>query len=122
MNTRRATDLEEAAPISGTVAVQDLDAPRDLRAITFQDGEARYMMLSFPLQGEAPAPTLTAAETEVLKAVLDGRTNAAIARQRGTAVRTVANQVAALFRKFGASSRLDLARRASSLVVGRQGG
>jgi DNA-binding NarL/FixJ family response regulator len=101
------------------VAIQDLDAPSDLRAITFQGDGVRYLMLSFPVQGGEPAPQLTAAEREVLQAVLDGRTNASIARDRGTAVRTVANQVAALFRKFGASSRLDLARRASSLVVGR---
>lgn len=99
--------------------MHDLAAPSELHAITFQDDGVRYLMLSFPVQGGEPAPLLTTAEREVLQGVLAGRTNAAIARERGTAVRTVANQVAALFRKFGASSRLDLARRASSLVVGR---
>jgi DNA-binding CsgD family transcriptional regulator len=36
--------------------------------------------------------------------------NAAIARARQTSVRTVANQVASLFRKTGARSRDELAR------------
>ena len=119
MNPRPATSDDDAPPASGPVAIQDLDAPSNLRAITFQGDGVRYLMLSFSVEGGEPAPQLTAAEREVLQAVLDGRTNASIARDRGTAVRTVANQVAALFRKFGASSRLDLARRASSLVVGR---
>lgn len=120
MKSRPEAVLEEAPPASGPVAIQDLDAPTDLRAITFAGDGGRYLMLSFSVQGGEPAPVLTGAEREVLRAVLEGRTNASIARDRGTAVRTVANQVAALFRKFGASSRLDLARRASSLVVGRE--
>jgi DNA-binding NarL/FixJ family response regulator len=36
--------------------------------------------------------------------------NAAIARERKTSVRTVANQVASLFRKTGARSRAEIAR------------
>jgi len=97
----------------------ELDAPAGLTAITFDDGQSRYVMLSFQLDGAEDCPPLTVAEREVLECVLDGQTNAAIAKKRGTAERTVANQVAALFEKFGVSSRLDLARRASNFFVER---
>jgi DNA-binding CsgD family transcriptional regulator len=51
---------------------------------------------------------LTRAEQEVLDGICAGRSNAAIAKARGTAVRTVANQIAALFRKFHVRSRHEL--------------
>lgn len=119
MNPKHAPELEESPPASGPVAFSELEPPSGLRSITFTDGDARYLMISFPVQSAEPVRTLTSAESAVLQAVLEGRTNAAIARERGTAVRTVANQVASLFKKFGASSRLDLATRASSLIAGR---
>jgi DNA-binding CsgD family transcriptional regulator len=55
--------------------------------------------------------TLTAAEREVMRGVLAGKTNADIAAERGTATRTVANQVARIFKKMGVRSRAGLARR-----------
>ena len=51
---------------------------------------------------------LTEAETEVALAVIRGLSNAAIARERVAAVRTVANQVAAIMKKLGVSSRVEL--------------
>lgn len=56
------------------------------------------------------APVLTDAERDVLSRIVDGAANAEIARARGTSVRTVANQVAALLRKLGVGSRYDLIR------------
>jgi DNA-binding NarL/FixJ family response regulator len=58
-----------------------------------------------------PPSELTAAERQVLARVVRGESNAAIARARKTSVRTIANQVASLLRKTGASSRFDLIRR-----------
>jgi DNA-binding NarL/FixJ family response regulator len=55
-----------------------------------------------------PPDELTSAERDVLARVARGQSNAAIARARKTSVRTVANQVASLLRKTGASSRYDL--------------
>jgi DNA-binding CsgD family transcriptional regulator len=57
------------------------------------------------------APVLTPAEAAVLRLVVDGASNAEIARARSTSVRTVANQVASLLRKLDAESRFDLVRR-----------
>lgn len=54
---------------------------------------------------------LTCAEREVALLVLDGLTNAEIGIQRKTSPRTVANQVAAVFRKLGVHGRLELIRR-----------
>ena len=61
-----------------------------------------------------PGPVLTPAEREVMTLLLAGKSNGEIARQRKTAVRTVANQVASLFRKLGVGSRAALAARVAS--------
>jgi DNA-binding CsgD family transcriptional regulator len=55
---------------------------------------------------------LTAAERGVLGCVLEGESNYQISEKRGTSVRTVANQLAGILRKFGASSRGELAAKA----------
>ena len=56
---------------------------------------------------------LTSAEREVALLVVDGLTNAEIGVQRHTSPRTIANQVAAVFRKLGVHGRLELIRRLS---------
>jgi len=81
--------------------------PRGLRAKEVTLGEGRYLLVSFPRQNAAPS--LTAAEEAVALAILTGRSNSDIARSRGTSPRTVANQVASLFRKLGVRSRTELA-------------
>ena len=54
---------------------------------------------------------LTPAERDVLTLVVQGASNADIARARTRSERTVANQVAAVLRKTGAGSRAELAAR-----------
>jgi DNA-binding NarL/FixJ family response regulator len=54
---------------------------------------------------------LTDAEREVALLVVDGSTNAEIGVARGSSPRTVANQVASVFRKLEAHGRLELVRR-----------
>jgi len=70
------------------------------------------------LDADAEAPRLTAAEQHVLALLLDGCDNQAIATERGTSVRTIANQVSSLFRKFKLCSRAELAARASGFLHG----
>jgi DNA-binding NarL/FixJ family response regulator len=53
--------------------------------------------------------TLTLAEREVLGIVLEGASNAEIARRRSTSARTVAVQIKAIFTKLGVRSRAELA-------------
>jgi DNA-binding CsgD family transcriptional regulator len=64
-----------------------------------------------PLTPIADLSALGVAEREVAGRLLDGHDNARIARDRGTSRRTVANQVASIFRKLGLSSRGELCAR-----------
>ena len=84
-------------------------APSSLKALTFVDGHSLYLMLSFATGPSRSPPELTSAERGVLRLLMDGKTNADIAAERGTSPRTVANQIAVLFRKFGVGSRIELA-------------
>jgi DNA-binding NarL/FixJ family response regulator len=87
--------------------------PKGLVADTIEvDGE-ELIVFSWEDRAESTAPpgTLSAAERDVLERIVRGDTNAAIARARNTAVRTVANQVASLLKKTGAASRYELIQR-----------
>lgn len=64
--------------------------------------------MSFPLDAQTDDVPLTAAEAEIAAAIRDGRSNGEIARVRGSSARTVANQVAGLFKKLGVTSRIEL--------------
>ena len=53
---------------------------------------------------------LTPSELEVARLVARGLSNDEISRQRGRAVRTIANQVASILQKLSLTSRAQLAR------------
>ena len=74
------------------------------------DGED-YVVVSWSssTEGREQVAALTDAERAVARLVAAGRTNQEIAELRGTALRTVANQVAALLRKLGLPSRTQAA-------------
>jgi len=62
-----------------------------------------------PLVGaRAALPQLTAAELSVLRYVLVGHSDDAIARARKRSVRTIGHQIASIYRKVGVSSRREL--------------
>ena len=67
-----------------------------------------------------PAPKvrrLGKAEQEVLTLLLYGHDTRAIASKRGTSPRTVANQVASIFRKLGVSSRAALSAKVTATGI-----
>jgi DNA-binding NarL/FixJ family response regulator len=66
------------------------------------------LVLSFPVPCATFGELLTDTEAAIARDILSGLSNAAIARKRGTAVRTIANQVASIFRKLQVRSRLEL--------------
>lgn len=71
-------------------------------------------MLSFALGDDTDADAehaLTPAEREILELLLAGKTDEQIARARRTKARTVAKQVASLYRKLGVSGRRQLIAR-----------
>ena len=54
------------------------------------------------------APVWSPAEFAVVRGLLEGRNYLEIAKTRGTSTRTVANQLAAAFRRLGVSGRGSL--------------
>jgi DNA-binding CsgD family transcriptional regulator len=90
--------------------------PGDLIALESEDGE--FAVLSFTLPGDS-AISLSTAESDVARHILAGRSNSEIAALRRCSTRTVANQVAGLFRKVGVRSRLELVALAP--LLGRRG-
>lgn len=61
--------------------------------------------------GGAPTVPLTEAEHEVMQAIFAGKSNDAIAKERGRSARTVANQIASIFKKHRVGSRSELVAR-----------
>jgi|HubBroStandDraft_4_1064222.scaffolds.fasta_scaffold440022_2 DNA-binding NarL/FixJ family response regulator len=80
---------------------------------------ARAMPESSSGQSRDAIDTLSPAEREVAVLAAAGLTNLAIAKYRGKAVRTIANQMASILCKLGVGSRYDLAARFASLEVRR---
>jgi DNA-binding CsgD family transcriptional regulator len=87
-----------------------LAASERSRLSSFRYGGESFVVLSTLVVPPALLAALTPSEAQVLEHLSRGMSNAAIARARQTSVRTVANQVASLFRKTGARSRDELAR------------
>lgn len=104
--------LERGATSPG-VAVPDPQAWRFERA-----GEAFALLEWEDLPLAVPAE-LTAAEVEVAALIPEGWSNQEIAARRGTSVRTVANQVASVYRKLGVGSRGALCARLRRRKDGR---
>lgn len=97
--------------VDARTAEPALPAPRGLRASSFRLGDEEYLVLSYPAPRHGLPKTLTPSERDVAKGLLEGLSNTQIARERGVAVRTVANQVAAVLKKTGVSSRIELVRK-----------
>lgn len=87
----------------------EIAPPPELRAARFALGGRDVAVLSFPTDQLRVPESLSPAERDVTFALLHGATNAEIAARRGVAVRTVANQIASIFKKLGVSSRTELA-------------
>ena len=85
--------------------------PTDLDVRFLRAGDETIAIFSFPLALPPLPPSFSEAERAVVIGVLGGMTNAQIARSRGRAEKTVANQVASVLRKLGVGSRAELAVR-----------
>lgn len=92
-------------------APAEVPPPRGLTARRMTLLGDEHIVLSFPLGAPEVPSSLTKAEREVALLVLEGRADAEIASIRGVSKRTVANQIASIFRKLEVSSRVELAAR-----------
>jgi DNA-binding NarL/FixJ family response regulator len=79
----------------------------ELRSAEVVVGAERLIVISYPTEEDDTA--LSPAEQSVVELVCRGLRNAEIARMRGTKPRTIANQLAAIYRKLGITSRVELA-------------
>ena len=72
-------------------------------------GDERLVVLSYPIASASFLDRLTPAERDVALAVVRGLSNEEVARARGSRARTVAVQLASIYRKLGITSRAELA-------------
>jgi DNA-binding CsgD family transcriptional regulator len=95
-----------------------MPVPGNLEARRFKLGGDEFLALSFPIPDAEPSSNvtvgLTPSEQEICSLVLLGHSNSDIARIRGTSPRTIANQIAAIYRKIGVGSRRELRARNTS--------
>jgi DNA-binding NarL/FixJ family response regulator len=82
-----------------------------LEASTFHVGQDEYVVFEFPLPAVEPMPELSVAEREIVGALVEGRSNKEIAKERGTSHRTVTNQLRSIYEKLGVTGRIELVRR-----------
>lgn len=99
--------------------------PHGLKVQCFENESDAFAVIELAFRGWGdpdPNGMLSRAERAVVMLALDGLSNQEIARARGTSLRTVANQIASIFRKLGVGSRPELfVLAASSLRSDRTG-
>lgn len=114
-------EVEATMPkTSGPDAESLLARPEGLVAWRFDVGGEAFALLE---SGDPPPDIpfgLTKAEADVARLAVQGLSNKQIAVRRGTSARTVANQMASLFRKLGLASRPELLARLRREVTGRR--
>ena len=108
-----SSDKQKARPLSMRRLRREVErapfsVPRGIQAVRSEHRGKPAVLVSFPVPRVDWSRSLTSAEKDVANDILAGLPNDAIGRKRGSSVRTVVNQVASIFRKVGAHSRLEL--------------
>lgn len=83
-----------------------------LLGFVLEVGGDTLVVLSLPVR-RLDLASLTPVQRAVVEDVVHGHSNAEIARRRGCSPRTIANHLAAAFRKLGVGSRFELVARLS---------
>lgn len=108
---KRTAGRREGSQRRDPGALVDLMPPAGLRAHRFDVGPDAFGVIVVPLgkpSASSQSVNLTRSEQSVMQFILEGKSNQDIAKSRRTAVRTVANQVASIFKKLGVGSRSEL--------------
>jgi len=82
--------------------------PRAMWVSSASTGEGRQMLIRYMPPSWSLPMCLSCAEKGIVRALLAGHSQAAIARASGVATRTVSNQIASVYRKVNVHSRMDL--------------
>jgi DNA-binding CsgD family transcriptional regulator len=85
--------------------------PPGARINEFALAGQQFLVLSFPQRESAGVDDLTGAELAVARLALQGLSTRQIAIAREASPRTINNQLAAIYRKLGVGSRVQLAVR-----------
>jgi DNA-binding CsgD family transcriptional regulator len=88
-----------ALPCPPKSSVYSCDGGREIRA---------YTLFAIPIHSLTPPECLSNAERDVVRGVLDRKSNAEIAVERRTSKLTVANQLRSVYMKLGISGRAEL--------------
>jgi DNA-binding CsgD family transcriptional regulator len=78
-------------------------------------GRNAFVAIGLPMASAGACNGLTASERALLPLLLASNSQREISRIRNTSTRTVANQIASIYRKLAVSSRTELAMRLSAL-------
>ncbi len=97
--------------------VANIPVPTGLRASRIRVAGEDLAVFSFPIPAPVLPSGLSSAERAVALGLLEGQSNAEIAKARRTSVRTIANQVSSLFKKLGVQSRSQLVTALARLRV-----
>lgn len=92
-----------------------LEPPAGAHAEWADGTSSHEIVITIPEFNPARLPSLTEAERQVAHLFAEGLCQKAIAAQRGTSLRTVANQIASLSRKLDVCGRFALIRRWAEL-------
>jgi DNA-binding CsgD family transcriptional regulator len=82
------------------------------RVARFRNAGEELAVIAIPLDDPPLFLDLTPAERAVARLIVEGRSDADIAKARGVSKRTVANQIASILEKTRARSRVDFVARA----------
>lgn len=96
-----------------TVSMRLLRAAEKIGAFRRVDLVRLAAMLARDPRAAADRRTLTRSEADVLRLLVEGLSNGEIAARRSRSVRTIANQVATLLQKTGATNRKALVATAA---------
>ncbi len=94
--------------LSNAAIAAELEVSEATISRALSTSEGRALGQGAQLASLADWASLTDAERAVARLALEGHTNVAIAGQRGSSPRTVANQLASAYQKLGVSSRRQL--------------
>ncbi|HET7540969.1 MAG TPA: helix-turn-helix transcriptional regulator [Polyangiaceae bacterium] len=78
-------------------------------------GQVAFRVVSIPRPETKLSFALPPAELEIVRCLVEGHSHDDMARQRGTSKRTVANQIASLFRRLRVTGRMELVHRLFAL-------